>query len=142
MQVANIQSFSFNGIKTPANFNPTATQEKMIGTIKDILTKDTSVFRKGKNFHDYLESKGEHFLLSGGDYKDEIKIQLGKIRNKDFFPEYNLGSYPENRLDNIVQQLKDNRKEMVSFEAQKLITMIILGVGIIGMALLEISGRK
>ena len=142
MQISSIDSTSFQRVCTPANFSPTVTQERMIATIKDKLTKDTILFKKGKNFHDYLESKNQHFLLSNGDYKDEIKVELGSIRDNVLRSQYNLGSYPENRLDNIVQQLKDNRKEMVSFEAQKLIAMIILGVGIIGMALLEISGRK
>lgn len=136
MQVLNIQSTTFQGVHTPANFSPTATQERMIKTIKNKLTKDTAIFKKDKNFHDYLESKNQHFLLSNGEYKDEIKVELGRIKDDVIIPMYNLGSYPESRLDGIVKQLKDKRQVEVSNENWGFAAMLMLGLGMLGMALL------
>ena len=136
MQVNNIQGNSFRGVYTPVNFNPTDVQKRMIKTVKDKLKNDESVFRKKMNFHDFLESKGDHFLLSSGDYNDELKIELGFFKkNNSFVPHYNLGSYPENRLDNIVQELKNSRKEHVYAENMGIATMALLGLGIIAMAI-------
>ncbi len=138
MQVCSIQKNTFQGVYTPLNFNPTDVQKRMIKTVKHKLKTDGSVFRKGKNFHNFLESKGDHFLLSSGDYKDELKIELGFFKkNGNFVPCYNLGSYPENRLDNIVQELKDKRRELVAAENLGMATMALLGLGIIAMAILD-----
>ena len=108
MQVCSIQGNSFQGVYLPANFTPTPVQKKIIKTIKNNLTGDTSIYKKGKNFHDFLESRGRHFILTNGDYKDEIKVGIGLIKSDDnFITEQNCGSFPENRLDNVVRQAKE-----------------------------------
>jgi len=112
MQVCSIQGNSFKGVYTPGNFSPTPVQEKIIKTIKNNLVKDTVIYRKGKNFHDFLDSRGKHFLLENGDYKDEIKVGIGFINShNNFVTEQNCGSYPENRLDSVVQQSKEAWRE-------------------------------
>ena len=108
MQIQNIQGNTFTGVYMPQNFNPTPTQVRMIKTIKNNLVKDTNIYKRGKNFHDFLENKGKHFILSHGDYKNEIKIGIGFLNSdKSIVVEQNCGSYPETRLDYIVKETKE-----------------------------------
>ena len=102
MQIQSIQNNSFNGIHTPANFSPTVTQERIIKTIKNKLTNDTAIFRKDKNFHDYLESKNQHFLLSNGEYKDVAHPISPEFRSEiqdKILSEYNAGHVEEASAD-------------------------------------------
>lgn len=139
MQVCSVQGNSFQGIYTPSNFNPTPVQEKIIKTIKSNLTKDTSIYRKGKNFHDFLESKGTHFILENGDYKDEIKVGIGCINSNDnFIKEQNCGSFPENRLDSVVEQAKAAWRE----NRLTNVTWIVFALGFIGFILAGFLAKK
>ena len=139
MQVCSIQDNSFKGVYTPSNFNPTPIQERMIKTIKNNLLLDTAIYKKGKNFHNFLELKGKHFLLTNGDYKDEIKIGIGYINsNDDFVTEQNCGSFPENRLDDIVRQTK---KAWHEYKMNN-ISFYVIALGMLGFIITGLLGRK
>ena len=112
MLVSSIQGNSFQGVNTATHFNPTPHQKEMIKTIKDNFVNDTVIYRKGKNFLNFMESKGYHILLSNGDYKDEIKVEIGsKSSEYSMKPDQNCGSFPESRLNNVVYQAKEKWKE-------------------------------
>lgn len=139
MRVLNMQSTTFQGVYTSLNFNPTAKQDGMIKIIENKLMEDPVIFRKGKNFHDYLESKSQHFLLSKGKNNDEIMVELGPISDDGIIPEYNLGSYPENKLDSIVIQLK-NVWQGIPSEKSRVLAMLIFSLAFLSMILL--AGAK
>lgn len=112
MQVCNIQGNSFQSVRTAQNFNPTPVQNKMIKTITSKFVNDSVIYRKGKNFHDFLESKGLHILLSNGDYNDEIKVAIAKKRSIYSMSSLeDCESFPESRLVNVVEQAKEKWKE-------------------------------
>lgn len=128
MQVCNIQENTFTGVYMPKNFSPTPTQVRMIKSIRNNLVQDTSVYRRGRNFHDFLEKKEKHFILANGDYKDEIKVGIGFVNSDGgLVVEQNCGSYPENRLDDVVRQAKE------AWRQNKLntIAFFVLGLGVL-----------
>lgn len=138
MQVQNIQSNSFKGVYIPQNFNPTTVQVRMVKTIRNKFAQDSVIYRKGKNFHDFLEKKGKHLILANGDYKDEVKIGIGFINSDGgLVVEHNCGSYSENRLDSIVQQTKNAWREhkmntLIFYVISGAIVAYILGMTAIG----------
>lgn len=81
-----------------------------------------------------MESKGFHFLLSNGDYKDEIKVEIGSINSSgNIVSQQNCGSFPENRLDSVVKQAKAAWKENTMYS----ILLMLLGAIATAFVLLE-----
>lgn len=139
MQVCNIQGNSFQGVYTTNNFSPTPIQERMIKTIKNKFVNDTVIYRKGKNFHNFMETKGKNFILTNGDYKDEIKVGIGFINSDgSFVSEQNCGSYPENRLDDVVQQTK---KAWHEYKINN-ISFYVIALAMLGFIITGLLGRK
>ena len=141
MQQCSIQGNSFQGVYKANNFNPTPHQKEMIKTIKDNFVNDTVIYRKGKNFHDFMDSKGYHFLLSNAEYPDEVNVDIvtPKKSSTTMIQQQNCGSFPESRLNDVVVQAKQKWKE----HNNNIILFIFLGAFVVLFALSDvIFGKK